>query len=380
MISKIKRIIHCFLLNIIDLVAIRKANIKEKSLAIIRVDAIGDYILFRDFLPLLKVSNQYKDYKITLIGNGVWKALAEALDSEYVDDFIFLDRNKFYRKYSYRFMMLRKLSSFGFDIVLNPMYSREYYISESITKSLSAHEKITCEGDHSNISAHDKKKADSFYTRLFLNTKEVMFEFYRNQQFFEQLLGKPLSIHMSIDKRKLPVFNQMLPSHFIVLFLGASRPYRKWSAKNFAEVAIFLKQKYHYEIVICGAPSDIEQAQLFKKFFKYDYVDLVGKTTLLELMSVILQSQFLISNETSAVHFAVALGVSKVIVLYNGRHFGRFTPYPESLHQGYKVVCHPEIAKNKNVYQEISHDRMYINQLDINDITVDEVSRVIESS
>ncbi len=360
------------------MVAIRKANIKEKSLAIIRVDAIGDYILFRDFLPLLKVSNQYKDYKITLIGNEVWKVLAEVLDSEYVDDFIFLDRNKFYREYSYRFMMLRKLSSVGFDIVLNPMYSREYYISESITKSLSAHEKIACEGDHSNISAHDKKKADSFYTRLFLNRKEVMFEFYRNQEFFEQLLGKPLSIHLSIDKRKLPVFNQILPSHFIVLFLGASRSYRKWSPKNFAEVAIFLKQKYHYEIVICGAPSDIEQAQLFKKFFKHDYVDLVGKTTLLELMTVIQQSQFLISNETSAVHFAVALGVSKVFVLYNGRHFGRFTPYPESLHQGYTLICHPEITNNKLLYQKNSHDSLYISQLDINDITVEEVIRVLK--
>lgn len=381
MIKKIKRTIHCIVLNIIDLIAPCKKKInKRQSLAIIKIDAIGDYVLFRNFLSVLKTSVQYKDYKVTLIGNDTWRDLAEALDSEYVDDFIFLNRDKFYRNYYYRFMMLRKLSSIGFEIILNPMYSREYYLSESIVNALEGKEKITCVGDLSNISINHKKKADSFYTKLLLNKKEILFEFYRNQEFFSQLLDKELSIPFSIDREKLPVLRQSLPDNFVVLFLGASHPRRKWSSINFAEVATFLKENYHYEIVICGAPSDKEQADQFSVHFKYNYIDLVGKTSLLELISVLDECQFLISNETSAVHFAAALGVNKLFVLYNGNHFGRFTPYPESLHKNYKLICHPEIAKSKSVYQNISHDRLYINQLDINDITVNQVLRVIEAS
>lgn len=357
-----------------------KTTVKDGHLAIIRLDAIGDYILFRNFLNVLKTSTQYQGYKITLIGNDVWRDLAEMLDAEYIDDFIFINRNKFYKNYYYRFMMLRTLSSVGYEVVINPMYSREFYLSESIVNTIIAKEKIACEGDLSNISVYHKRKADSFYTKLLLNSKEVIFEFYRNQEFFEELLSKSLSVHLFIDKRKLPLFNQVLPSHFIVLFLGASSVNRKWSPKNFAEVATFLKEKYHYEIVVCGASSDSEQAQLFKKYFKYDYVDLVGKTTLLELMTVIQQCQFIVSNETSAVHFAAALGVGKIFVLYNGNHFGRFTPYPKLLHQGYKLLCHPEIAKNKGTYQEKSNEPTYINKLDINAITVSNVISAIENN
>ena len=380
MIKKIKKFIHSFLLNVVDSLALRNACIQEKSLAIIRVDAIGDYILFRNFLYTLKASSQYKDYAITLIGNEAWSSLAEALDSELVKDFIFLNRNKFYKNYYYRFKMLRHLTSIGFDIVINSMYSREYYLSESIAKVLVANVKIACEGDNSNMPNYQKSRADSVYTKLLVNKKEVLFEFYRNQEFFEQLLESQVSIKLSIDKEKLPIIKHGLPDNFIILFLGASQVHRKWSSKNFAKVANYLKEKYHYNIIICGANSDNEQANLFKRYFTYDYIDLVGKTSLMELMTVVNSCQLIITNETSVAHFSVGLGVPKIFVLYNGIHFGRFTPYPESLSQNYHLVCHHEIEKDKKQYQEISNTSSYVNQLNINDITVNELISRIDSS
>ena len=44
---------------------------------------------------MLKKSRKYKGYKITLLGNNSWKDLSEELDIEYVDEFIWLDRNKY---------------------------------------------------------------------------------------------------------------------------------------------------------------------------------------------------------------------------------------------------------------------------------------------
>ena len=43
--------------------------INEKSLLIVRTEAIGDYFHFRNFLKYIRNSDQYKYYKITLCGN-----------------------------------------------------------------------------------------------------------------------------------------------------------------------------------------------------------------------------------------------------------------------------------------------------------------------
>jgi len=95
----------------------------KKSLLIIRLDAIGDYVLFRNYIEVLKNSEKYKDYKITLVGNIAWKSIAEELDSKYIDNFIWTDREKFEKNFIYRYKKLKKISSKGYDVVINPTYS-----------------------------------------------------------------------------------------------------------------------------------------------------------------------------------------------------------------------------------------------------------------
>ncbi|MDW8465862.1 MAG: hypothetical protein RML35_06685 [Chloroherpetonaceae bacterium] len=64
-----------------------------KTLLILRLDEIGDYVLFRNFLKEIRESERFKDYKITLCGNAAWKDLAEAFDKESVDEFIWISKS-----------------------------------------------------------------------------------------------------------------------------------------------------------------------------------------------------------------------------------------------------------------------------------------------
>ena len=84
--------------NIIDLLIKSNNNIKQKSLLLIRLDAIGDYVLFRNFIQILKNSEKYKDYSITLVGNPIWKNLSEEIDISFIDRFIWLERDSFSKK------------------------------------------------------------------------------------------------------------------------------------------------------------------------------------------------------------------------------------------------------------------------------------------
>jgi ADP-heptose:LPS heptosyltransferase len=66
-----------------------------------------------------------------------------------------------------------------------------------------------------------------------------------------------------------------------------------------------------------------------------------GSTTLLGLATLLQRARLVVSNETSAVHLAAAVGTPSVCIL-GGGHFGRFLPYAKSAcHNIPHVVCHP---------------------------------------
>ena len=132
--QKLKQLIKFILFTIIDFLAKQNSKIENKTILLISLDAIGDYVLFRNYIEILR--DKYKEYKITLVGNIAWKQLAEELDSEYIDSFIWIDRKQFEKNPFYRYKKLKKITKQGYEIVLNPTYSRAFFVDDSIVKIL----------------------------------------------------------------------------------------------------------------------------------------------------------------------------------------------------------------------------------------------------
>ena len=61
-------------------------------------------------------------------------------------------------------------------------------------------------------------------------------------------------------------------------------------------------------------------------WMRHNAIDLVGKTSLVELVELLRNALLVLSNETSAVHIGAAVG-APVICILGGGHFGRFLPY-----------------------------------------------------
>ena len=127
MASQLKTIIKLIVYFIIDLLIKPSKEKNPKSLLLIRLDAIGDYILFRNYVEILKKSEKYKDYSITLLGNSVWKDLTKELDSEFVDKFIWLDRNRFSKDLFYRYKKLKEIVSSGYEVLVGSTFSRTFF-------------------------------------------------------------------------------------------------------------------------------------------------------------------------------------------------------------------------------------------------------------
>ena len=70
---------------------------KSKTLAIIKLDAIGDYVLWGNFIEVIKNDKNYADYKITLCANPSYQDLAVMLDGEFIYEFIWIDKDRLRR-------------------------------------------------------------------------------------------------------------------------------------------------------------------------------------------------------------------------------------------------------------------------------------------
>ena len=367
----------CYILFIFDSWVLKKKYAKNpKTLLLVRMDSIGDYMLFRNFLESVRSSKKYKDYSITLCGNALWKDIAEKFDSRFVDNFIWIQKEKFITDMKYRSKMLADIQGRGFSVVIQPTYSREFLVGDAIVRATDAAEKIGSVGYLSNMTRHQKIISDRYYTHLIPAASGTMFEFFRNKEFFqalfkeETLVLKQLAIsNVAKDAKK---------EKYVVFMPGAGSSFRRWKPENFASLATYLKQKYATAIVVGGGANDENIARQIADMAGKEFVkNVAGKIGLVEFISLVANAVLLVANETSAIHISASVGVPAVCIS-NGNHFGRFNPYPSSLAKKISYAYPPEIQKHIDDHLYLCNKYGNSSELDINAVSVDDVKTIID--
>lgn len=319
-----------------------------RSIIIIRPDSIGDYILFRNFLQLFKTSRKYRDYSITLIGNECYKDLALAFDKPYIDHFIWIDRKKMMLNLLYRYMTLKSITQKSYELLINPVYCRGFFLDDTLSKYISAHEKISLTPHPTFNLPWQNRNSQSFYTTM-LNIQTDIFEFERNKQFFSRFFDQthiPLKPHLQLPDS---YSNLSLPPTYFLIALGAGHPKREWSAENYAKVALALSRKCKIPCVLTGTSTDADKAKYIQNALSSAYVNLVNQCSLSDLPFIVQKASLIICNESSVAHIAVSLD-RPCVVISNGNDFGRFTPYPREIAPYYHVIYPPSIRNTPETY------------------------------
>lgn len=348
-----------------------KSQPQKNTLLLLRLDAIGDYILFRNSFAAIRNSEKYRHCRLILCGNIVWKDLFFAYDKNLADDFIWIDRNKMLSNFFYRFSMQKKIRQLGAEIAIEPTFSRMFLLGDAMIRISGAKQKIGDVGNTDNIILKEKNISDKWFTEFIDSGKEITFEFDRNVNFAKKLCSGNLAVPFS------PFPIQPIRQNQIVLFIGASEKYKIWAFENFAQIGKKLFQNYHTKIILLGSKAEAEIAQKIIAFYpEIPFLDLTGKTNLVELANLIAQSTFLITNETAAAHFGVFTH-TPTICLANGRHFGRFSPYPNHFSH-IKYIFPPQIEEMRHLFEETA--LKYCNSMgeNINEITVENVCERIK--
>lgn len=292
-----------------------------KRLLLIKTDAIGDYILFRNFIEILKKSEKYRDYQIDLLGNKIWRDLNETYDKQYLGETYFINPNSFYEAPLRTLKQGWQLFKSRYEVVLQPTYTR-VFINDGFAALTAAKQIVGYGSDNEGIFPRYKKKTDKFYTQLLPLPKESYFEFNRNVFFFETVLGE------KIDLKAPQIKTNVANKKGIAILPGAGAFKRGWEGEKFLELIKQLLQQTEEPIYLIGGPGEVKHGEFLMQNLPKDSIEnRINRTTLPQLIDNIGSSNLLIANDTSAIHIAVATQTPSVCIL-GGGHFDRFVPYP----------------------------------------------------
>ncbi|PKG38098.1 glycosyltransferase family 9 protein [Psychromonas sp. Urea-02u-13] len=150
---------------------------------------------------------------------------------------------------------------------------------------------------------------------------------------------KAFALELGIKERPLkwniPIKNEAIEwaekqintKQTVVIVPAASKAFKNWHAKGYAEVIEYLHQQ-GLQVILAGSPApiEIELAEQITQLTGDKAVNLVGKSSLKEMLALIQQAKLVIAPDTGPAHMAVAVD-TPVIGLYAHHNPQRTGPY-----------------------------------------------------
>lgn len=335
------------------------------SLCILRLSAVGD---ISHTLPVVRTLQQ------------VWPAtrlywIIGKLEHELVNDidgieFLVFDKRQGLSAYR---DLRRQLRSLRFDALLHMQMSLR---ASLIAMMVNAPIKL----------GFDRQRAKDLQW-LFTNHKIA---YQPRQHVIESFFGfsQSLGITDMLYRWDIPIpasarqfASDHIPNHRPILVISpcSSMAYRNWSVDGYARVAEYAEQKHNMQVVLTGGPSDIERdhAKRICAESRASMIDLIGKTSLKQLLAVLDKADVLIAPDAGPAHLATAVG-TPVIGLYATTNPDRARPY---LSANYVINKYPDAVQDhyRQPVEEITWGARVRAPGTMDRITLDDVTRMLDS-
>lgn len=349
-----------------------KIKSPEKSVLIQKIDAIGDYVITRNFFEAVIKSEKYRGYNFYLLANIRLKSFIEETDKKWFKDVIYFNE-KYLSKIKTKYPFYFKLRGLKLDTIIHATFSRSV-TTDDIIFHTGALNNIGFLGDTANISATNKTVTDTYYSQLIdvdaIGKNPYLHEFEKQKVFFETIIGKPISI----PQPSLLDIIKPAKGNCICICPGSNEDYKKWNTSNFAELMTLIAQQYSsYQFkIICGPNENTLGDQIILELGDklQGRVELINTQSIVHLMNCIASSSLVIANDSAPIHIATALSINSVCI-FNGSRYGRFVPYPDTITKVSSVVV-PEILLN-GMLKSKEHYYSQLTHLNIDKVTVKNV-------
>ena len=300
------------------------------TLCILRLSAVGDIC---HSLPVVRtLQHVWPDTKLTWIIGKLEHSLVGDIPGI---EFIIFDKAKGFHAYR---ELRQDMKGRHFDVLLHMQMSLRASLASLLVPA--------------NIRlGFDRQRANDLQW-LFTNERIV----YKPKQHvmdsffgFLEALGveeKRLEWDIPIPTSAYDEVNPLLPPKpFMVISPCSSMAYRNWSIEGYSQVIDYAVDQYQITTVLTGGPSAIEQdyGKQISRLCNHKPVNLIGKTTLKELLAVLQQAELLIAPDSGPAHMATAVGLP-IIGLYATTNPERARPY---LNPELVINRYPDAVKHK---------------------------------
>src|ERR1700732_4631060 len=229
----------------------------ENKLLIIRMDDIGDYLLFRNQLRMYKRSPRWKDHVITLLENTSWQPLFSEFDAAGVDDTVWVDKNEYLSSASYRLNLWEELRRRGYGTVIAPSRTRPLLLDDLCMLAAAPLRNLGSANTH--IHSDWNQVSDGLYRQLFRPDETAIHEFEFNGQFTAWASDR------RYEGRRPALDSWSVPPHkdpYVLCFVGASTRSRRWPVKRWVEFIQLYRRHYSSRVILAGhAPVEVEMAR-----------------------------------------------------------------------------------------------------------------------
>jgi ADP-heptose:LPS heptosyltransferase len=316
-------------------------NKKEYSNRILIIDtqAIGDLVVATSTLK--HYQNAFSDKKIDILireNTGMKKLLLP-----YCDQVITVNYDAYKRNPLYTYGFIKKIQTIKYEMVIVhdhaiveieakelALYSKakqtimyEGFLLQE-TKPINRYMELHCQYVRKNILPKFTKTISSFDR---ISNKEIANVIEHYQYFYEQITQRKENEYETL--LKIPEDDQMWrreqfkkrgieKKKYAVFTVGSSSKWKNWPVQRFEEIAQYC-QKKEIVIVVTGSGADQEIVKKLKIASKNIVWDSTGQTTIAQSAAIIQDALFLVSNDTSSVHIAVALKTPCVCVVGTGQ-------------------------------------------------------------
>ena len=308
---------------------------KKYKLAIFLRFGIGDYILFRKFLPYIR--GYYKDYNITVIGNGLHKDIVENFDMDYIDEYIVYQGYHIIPKAFEEYF-----SSIEYDILISHFYGQDIYMN-LIISCINAKEKIASYGSLWHNSRYIRASGLTTYTKLIFNhidEDDKTHETIINTDFFEQLLNRKINLkdmNVELDKDFFDKIDFNFNDKYCVIFPASNGKERIYKTECFAKICDYLYSKYGLISYIVGSKSDNKIANEIIEYSNSKSIkNICGKYKLNEVFYIFNKAKLIITIDSAGYHIGIAVN-DNIVCISSGMSYSRYLNYPK------------EFVKNKNI-------------------------------
>ncbi|WP_027432232.1 glycosyltransferase family 9 protein [Lachnospira multipara] len=314
-----------YIIDSLILMGCKKAKYEDngkKKVLIVYNMALGDGIMFYEVNKSFREVWPKDKYEITIICQKAFKQLYEV--SGVFDKVIPMDFSGSVVNLSKRRALFKELRKVCYDIVYDPVGSEDATTNVYVTRAANGKEKIGVLDINLKHQLSNRRRKRIYNRVIEINKPGIHLIDYYGTAIRE--LGAKNCVS---EPAHLPVLEAgvELPEKYYIVFPVASMDVKKWDVKNYAYIAEQIQKKTGLPMVVCGTNHDRPSIEEMLSYTSnLNYIDVIGKTDIMQFTSVIGGAEIVVTNDTSAYHIAVARDVNTFMIC-GGYTYDRYANY-----------------------------------------------------